>query len=483
MNRRVIYRLGISVLLIAIISWAISCAVNPVTKKREFVLLSEQDEILLGKQTDAQVVQTYGLYNDSQLDGYINSMGQKMAKMSHRPNLDFSFKVLDSPVINAFAVPGGYIYFTRGILAYLNNEAELAGVMGHEIGHVTARHSVQQYTRAMGTQLLLGLGSAMSETFNKYAGIAEFGVSMMFLRFSRDNERQADELGVEYSSKVGYDALNMANFFVTLERMHPSEGGVLPDWFSTHPNPTDRVKSIQKDAQKFQAKRPGRNFAVNRDQFLKKIDGIIYGDDPRQGYVEENVFYHPQMRFQFAVPAGWQVNNTPNQVQIFNSAQDAVIIFTLAKGNSATAAASQFVQESGLTIINSEKTIVNGLTAHRVNSQTAETEQTKLRVQSYFIQFENNVFVFHGYTTSDKFSSYSVSFSNTMTQFKRLTDQRKINVQPNKLRVKKVTSSGNLRRVLQRYKVPSDKLEEMAVINGMQLTDPVSAGTLIKVVE
>ena len=148
----------ISIIILTIVIWAISCAVNPVTGKKEFMLLTQNDEIALGKQSDRDVVATYGLYPDQNLQNYINTIGKKMAKLSHRPNLDWQFRLLDSPVINAFAVPGGFVYITRGILAYLNNEAELAGVVGHEIGHVTARHSAKDYSKAMIAQIGFGIG-------------------------------------------------------------------------------------------------------------------------------------------------------------------------------------------------------------------------------------------------------------------------------------------------------------------------------------
>ena len=207
------------VLLLLMLAFVISCAVNPVTGKTELMLLSESDEIQLGQQSDKEVVAQYGLYDDAQLQSYIDQLGQKMVKISHRPNLSFSFRLLDSPVINAFAVPGGFVYITRGILAYLNNEAEFAGVLGHEIGHVTARHSAKQYTKAQFAQLGLGVGSILSEDFAKYSGLAQVGVGLLFLRFSRDAERQSDDLGVEYSTKVGYDAREMGNFFHTLDQM------------------------------------------------------------------------------------------------------------------------------------------------------------------------------------------------------------------------------------------------------------------------
>ena len=188
MRKNILINLSIIILFVILIVWIISCAVNPVTGKKEFMLVSESQEIALGKQTDQQIIETYGLYNNQQMNNYVNTIGQKMAKLSHRPQLTFSFKVLDTPVINAFAVPGGFIYVTRGILAYLNNEAELACVLGHEIGHVTARHTAKQVSKAQVTQLGLGIGSMLSETFQKYAGVAQFGVGMLFLKFSRDKE-------------------------------------------------------------------------------------------------------------------------------------------------------------------------------------------------------------------------------------------------------------------------------------------------------
>ena len=255
MKRKLLLNLTLGIAIVSIIVWISSCAVNPVTGEKEFMLLTEAGEIGLGKQTDTQIIDSYGLYKNPKMERYVSSIGQKMAKLSHRPGLTFSFKILDTPAINAFAVPGGFIYVTRGILSYLNNEAELAGVLGHEIGHVTARHTVKQYSKVAVTQLGLALGAGLSETFRKYAGISQFGVGMLFLKFSRDNERQADALGVEYSSKAGYDAVCMADFFETLGRLHPESAlSGLPNWFSTHPNPPDRIRNVERDVRKWQTR-------------------------------------------------------------------------------------------------------------------------------------------------------------------------------------------------------------------------------------
>jgi len=481
MTRKIIAKSVVGIIIASLIVWAISCAVNPVTGKRELMLLTQNDEIALGQQTDQQVMQSYGIYQDEDLLAYITEIGTKMAKLSHRPNLKFQFRVLDSPVINAFAVPGGFVYLTRGILAYLNNEAELAGVMGHEIGHVTARHGAQQYSRAQLAQLGLGIGAMASETIRKYAGLAQFGVGMLFLKFSRDHERQADKLGVEYSTRAGYDANNMANFFVTLQRLNPgpAQSG-LQSWFSTHPNPPDRVVAVKKETRKWQSKLQQQQLQVNRERYLKKIDGITFGEDPRQGYVEGNVFYHPELRFQFPVPQGWKLNNTPNQVQMFTPKQDAVIIFSLAKESSPTAAANTFIANSKATVKQSQPVRVNGLQAHRVISDVT-TQQGVISLSSYFIKQGNNVYVFHGYTSQQQFNSYLPAFNRTMQNFKTLTDPSKINVKPARLVVRKTRRAGTLRQALRQLGVAQDKLEEMAILNEMKLDDRVPANMLIKI--
>ena len=482
MDRQIVSKTVVRAIVVALMVWAVSCVLNPVTGKRELMLLSTADELAMGQQTDPQVLQTFGKYEDADLSRYVTALGKKLGALSHQPNLYYSVKVLDSPVVNAFAVPGGFVYLTRGILAYLNDEAELAGVVAHEIGHIAARHTAQQYSRAQVAQLGLGLGAMVSKTFSKYAGVAQFGVGMLFLSFSRDDERQADALGVEYSSKAGYDANHMANLFVSLERLNPGEAqGGLPGWFSTHPNPPDRIAAIKRDTQAWQAKIQQTQFATNRDQYLKQIDGIVFGEDPRQGYVEGNIFYHPQLRFQFPVPAGWKVNNTSSQVQMFNQEQNAVILFSMAPEKSPSAAADAFINENKAVVVKSESTQVNGLQAHRIISDIT-TEQGLIRVLSYFIQKENTVYVFLGYTGQARFDGYFPVFDQTMGQFKNLTDSNKINVKADRLAEKRTTTRGSLRQALQKFGEPEDKWEALAIINGMKLDDSLPGNIIIKVV-
>src|SRR6476661_8999736 len=195
--------------LIAISIMINSCAVNPVSGKKQLVLMSESQEIAMGKESDPQIIAQFGLYEDKALQSFITQKGKEMAAISHRPNLEYEFKIVDSDIINAFAVPGGYVYFTRGIMAHFNNEAEFAGVLGHEIGHIAARHSVEQQRNSLLGQLGLIAGMVISPDLAQFGEQLSQGMQLLFLKFGRDDERQSDELGVEYSSKIGYDASQM----------------------------------------------------------------------------------------------------------------------------------------------------------------------------------------------------------------------------------------------------------------------------------
>ena len=478
-NRNLRYfGLGFLAIILAI---TISCATNPVTGDREFMLVSEQQEISMGKEYDPQVVATYGVYDDADIAAYISDIGQRIATVSDRPGLAYEFKVLDSPVINAFAVPGGYVYFTRGILAYLNNEAEVVGVMGHEVGHIAARHSAKQISQQQIATIGLGVGSILSEDVAKYAGLAQAGLGLLFLRFGRDAERQSDQLGVDYSTKLGYDATEMANFFGTLDKMSGGESGGLPGWFSTHPAPDERVQNVTRMAQEQQAKNPAANYEVNREKYLRKIDGLIFGDDPRQGYAEEGFFYHPELKFQFPVPADWQVVNTPSQVQIANSDQNAVILFQLAQQNTTRAAADNFVTQANAQKVSDDAMRVHSLNAVRLVSDVNSNDGV-LRVVSYFIEYEGRVYLFHGLSNKLNFSRYGDTMESCMRGFNRLTNPQKINVEPNRIRIKTVAKTGTLESTLQSFGVAADKMELHSLLNGMELTSTVSANSLIKVV-
>lgn len=468
--------------LIGLLFWIPSCAVNPVTGKQELMLLSESDEIKLGNEIDVQIVKEYGVFEDPKLTAYLNEFCQRLGKVSHRPQLTYRFKIVDASVVNAFALPGGYVYFSRGILATLNNEAELAGVMGHEIGHIAARHSAKQYSKAQLAQFGLGLGTVLID-FPILSGLAQLGAGMLFLRFSRDNERQADDLGVEYASRAGYDATQLASFFETLERMNPgSDRSGLPGWFSTHPSPEDRVQVVRVRAKEWQQKLNLKEMQINRENYLREIDNLMFGDDPRQGYVDENVFYHPDLRFQFPVPTKWKLNNKPSQVQMVSEGQDAIMLLSMTTGFSSKEAVRTFISKTSAMVIRSDAIQVNGLPTQRIISEI-RTQKEVYRLMSYFIEKGRNVFVFHGLTSIDKFQSYGPLFENTIHQFRELSDPRRINVKPDRIRIRTTRTSDTLENVLRSFGVQNEKLKEMALLNGGNLNQVIPANTQIKVVE
>ncbi len=460
----------------------VSCATNPVTGETQLMLLSEPQEIELGRQTDSQIVKEYGIYKNPSLTSYIADLGKRLGRLSHRPALAYHFKILDSSVVNAFAVPGGYVYFTRGILAYLNTEAELAGVMGHEIGHITARHSAQQYSKAQLAQVGLGAGMILSDIFRDFSNLIQAGVGMLFLKFSRDNERQADDLGVEYSSRAGYDAAHMANFFKTLERMNPKKDqSGLPDWFSTHPNPVDRIGAVQRKAREWQRELGLKNLKANRDQYLKHIDGLVFGEDPREGFVEHHIFYHPLLRFQFPAPSKWTLQNTRTMVRMAAPKEKALLIFTLSPNGSPEEAARGFVRQSGARVADSGRTKINGLPAVWLTG-SLNTRQGALGVMAYFIQKENQVFLFYGFCGADRFNGYVPTFEATIKGFKNLTDPKKINVNPDRIRTVPAPRSASMRQVLEAPGAPRAKRDEWAIMNGMRLEEQIRSGTLVKII-
>jgi len=458
-----------------------SCAVNPVSGGTELMLLSESDEVQLGKQTDAEVRKQYGVYEEQKLRAYVNDMGRRLAAVSHRPNLPYTFEIVDASVVNAFAVPGGYVYFTRGILAYVNNEAELAGVMGHELGHITARHSAQQYSRAQLAQLGVVVGGLFLGDW--VSGIAQFGVGMLFLSFSRDNERQADALGVEYATRAGYDGKELAGFFETLERMNPgSDRSGLPGWFSTHPSPEDRVVAVRRDAVQWQQRLGIRDLKVNREVYLRHIEGLVYGEDPRQGYVEEGVFYHPGMKFQFPVPADWRVNNTQSQVQMMSENKEGGIVFSIASAASPKDAAAKFTRSNRASVLASDPITVSGFPAHRLVSDVRSQSGT-IRAVSYFIQKDKAIFYFHGLSAPSVFDKHLNTFERTMRGFKQLSDSKKINVKPDRIRLRATRTSGTVESGLRSLGVPTKDLEDIALLNGLDLKENLPPNRLVKVVE
>jgi predicted Zn-dependent protease len=449
--------------------------------------MTKSQEIAMGKEYDPQIVASYGLYDDKSLQNLINRLGQNMAKNSHRPALDYEFKILDSPVVNAFAVPGGYVYFTRGILAHFNNEAELAGVLGHEIGHITARHSAKQFSRQTMMQALFIGGLIFSPEFAQVADIANQGIGLLFLRFSRAHERESDKLGVQYSTEQGYDANKMAEFFKTLDRLS-GDGGSLPQFLSTHPDPGQRYQKVNDYADTLQERSNLTNLKVNRDGYLDMIDGLMVGEDPKQGYVEGGKFYHPELLFEFDIPDGWDTNNSPAQVQLIPEGGKAVILFELEPGNNLSSAANTVIERNKINVIEQNNTDVNGNQAIAILGEFTQEGQngqpgTNLRIITYLIKYNNLIYKFIGLSAEEDFNNYFGKFQGTMNSFKKLTDQYKINKLPTRIKIVKAKRSGTLQSAFQAQGVDQADYKKLALLNGMELTSQITSGMKFKVLE
>jgi predicted Zn-dependent protease len=477
-----------SIITICALAMLMSCAKNPVTGKKQVMVVSREQEKSMGISADPQIVAEYGLYNNPTLQSFINTKGKEMGKISHMPELEFNFKILDSPIVNAFAVPGGFVYFTRGIMAHFNNEAEFAGVLGHEIGHITARHSSSQQSKQILAQVGLIAGMVVSETFAQFGDLASQGLGLLFLKFSRDHESESDKLGVTYSTQIGYDSHEMANFFGTLSKLS-GEGGRIPEFASTHPDPDNRNANVHKHTDDVHAaKSIGRsNLKINRDSYLKMIDGIIVGEDPKQGYFEGTTFYHPELKFTFSVPEGWQKANSPSQIQMAPKDGKAIMYLQLEEGSTLEQASSNFVSKNKITLedkVNTEVGTFPAVALYGVQTQQGQNGQQgqSIRIMAYLIKYDNLIYKIVGLTSAADFNTYFNTFQKTMTSFKRLLDPSKINKLPERIKIVTASRNATLAEIMRDNNQAESKLNELSILNGMDANSPIKAGSLVKTI-
>jgi predicted Zn-dependent protease len=453
------------------------CAINPATGQRQLMLVSESQEIQMGQQSDPAVIAQYGLYADEGLQTYIAGLGARLAARSERPDLPWTFRLVDDPVINAFALPGGFIYITRGILAYFNSEAELASVMGHEIGHVTARHSAQQMSQQQLAQvgLIAGVVFLPEDWSSLMLNVGGAGLQLLFLKFSRDDESQADDLGMRYMVRADYDAREMPGVYAMLNRVSSAGGGDrMPQWLSTHPDPLNREQRMLQHLDTL-----GQNgTVVNRDAYLRRLDGLVYGVNPREGFFRETVFLHPDLRFRVDFPTGWKTANYKAGVVAASPDEHARMQLTLADGATADAAARAFAAQEGIQAGASRPATSHGLRTVALNFAAA-TEQTQLRGLATFIEYGGNVYQLLGYTAEADWAGYQGAFTAAHASFQELTDPAALRVQPLKLSIVPLDAAMTLQRFHQRY--PSQvSLDEVARLNGVDPAATLARGTLVK---
>ena len=454
-----------------------ACAVNPATGRREFSLVSESEEIQMGREADPQITASIGLVDDTGLQAYVSGVGMRLAEVSERRNLPWSFKVVDDPVVNAFALPGGFIYVTRGILAHFDSEAELAGVLGHEIGHVTARHSANQISRQQLQQLGLGVGMIFSETVREYGSLAAAGLQLMNLSFSRGDETQSDELGLRYLGRLSYDPEAMVGVFEMLAQAGGgAEGGRIPEWQLTHPYPENREAHIREIIARDGMPLEGR---VGRDEYLDRIDGLVYGVDPRQGFFRDARFLHPDLAFELTFPAGWETVNQRTLVAAVAPGERAVMVLEVVpEAGSPEAELRELLAQQGISGGPVRNQASVGVEMARATF-TATSEQASLAGEVAFARRGDVVYRILGYADRADWRTHSTAVEAAISSFRQLTDPAALAVEPHRIDIVTLPSAMSLSTYLSRSPGPVE-VDVLARLNRVTPGEVLPAGSRIK---
>ncbi len=472
------------VLLCAILS----CATNPVSKKKEFVLMSEEQELSIGRQMAPQIEKEYGVYASSQLQEYISALGERIAGISHRPDIFFHFTVLDSPIVNAFALPGGYIYITRGLLAHMNSESELAGVLSHEVAHVTARHAVRQYTKAASYQVGTGIASIFFPEISGGMGqFADLAFLAILNGYSREFETEADSLAVTYTTKAGYDPQAMALLLQTLELLDRYRSGkkTYTSLFATHPSTDKRIAAVEAALSDPKIKQL-ETLKVNKEAFLQAIDGLTFGKDVQAGVVYGNRFQHPDFRIEFFFPQNWAIENKPDAVIATHPDRQYQIILRihyLTKKISLEQAAHRIAQKNGFKPVSGSSQQINNLESY------TGTYEGRLRSSGYvyarigFYLQKDKVYYVTGVAPLEEFNSALPFFEKTIESFRELSPQEAQQITPTRVRRHTVKRGETLEGILQSLNRASDERKTIALLNAW---DPenipeLTPGMVIKV--
>lgn len=477
-----------------LLSSCVSLEMNPVSGNKRAFGYSWAQEQELGAEADKEIVAQYGLYENEDLATYVSDLGQALLEVSHLRREDtpeefkkteFTFRVLNSPVVNAFALPGGYIYVTRGLLAHLNNEAQLAVVLGHEIGHVAARHASQRAAEQQFGQIAVIGGAVLGESFG-YDGQSILQLSgqtaqLMFLKYGRDDERESDALGVEYSAMKNYVAAEGADFFTSLKRISEDQGGGVPTLLSSHPDPGEREKRIPELAQQWKDKGYEQTI-LDQQEFLDLIEGVVYGENPREGFESDGMFYHPDLKFQFPVAEGFKVYNQPSAVVMVNDDQSAVTQFTVdSKSSSAEASVNSFLTQEGIVTIEQESISNDGIEGYQALATAATSEGTELKVLISVLNYEGTLFRLLSYTPTTQFDDYLSRFTIPVSGFSKLNNEDILNIKPVRLQLQKVQADVLFSELLPATLPMNITPLEVAIINQVELDQKVELGRIVKI--
>jgi predicted Zn-dependent protease len=461
---------------------AAACASNPVTGRREVSLISEAEEIEIGRRGDAEIRREMGVYNDEEMQRYVSGIGERIASVSHRPQLPWTFTVLDDQAVNAFALPGGFVYVTRGLLAHLGDEAELAGVLGHEVGHVTARHVSQQYSRSAGGSLAVLLASIFVPGVAPFGDLASVGLGTLFLKYGREDELESDRLGIEYSTKAGWDPTGVPRFLETLSRLDALSERGIPNWLSTHPDPGSRVVKAQPMAERLAG---GGAADRNRDEYLRRVDGLAYGDDPAEGVVRGHQFLHPDLRIGIDFPEGWQVQNAPDQVVARLDGEKALMVMqaaTNARGASLNDAATRHMRGLGFKLESGRAEQRSGLETF-VGVYTGKAKGVgAVRVRAAHVTVGRQVYMLAGVAPGPDFVRFEPEFERALASFRELSGSEAAAVRPNRLGVYTARPGDSWQSIAQRAGKGLVSATRLALMNGFAVNVQPPAGATLKIV-
>lgn len=462
-----------------------ACSTNPATGDNQFTaLLPASQEASVGAQEHQKVQQTFGDFVDGPVADYVSRIGNKIAAHTERKDVQYKFFVIDSPVVNAFALPGGYIYVSRGLLALANSEAEVAGVLGHEIGHITARHAAERVSQGA----LVGLGAAILSAAVGDPGVsraAGLGSELYIKSYSRGQESQADELGVRYISRSGYDTMAMAGFLNSLDQDSKLEQKISGqkesrfNYFSTHPVTHDRVVQAAAEAQKYA---PGKG-VQGHETHLNAINGLIYGDSADQGFVRGQSFYHPKLGFTFSVPDGFDIHNSPQQVVATHSASKTIILFDAAGDKQKRDPLTYLTQGwlGGKEVSSPENVTINGFRAGTA-AFSGTVQGRPVTIRAVAIEWKpGQYFRFQMAIPTGTSASIVEGLKKTTYSFRRLRDSEK-NISPARIRVVTADPGQGVSSLAGRMAFRDYREERFRVLNGLKAGESLVAGRQYKIV-
>jgi predicted Zn-dependent protease len=463
-----------------------ACATVPATGKPALTgLLSTAEEIRIGREQRPEVLKAFGgYYRDAKLQAYVSEVGQKLARGAERRDITYTFTVLNSPITNALTTPAGYIYITRGILALADNEAELATVLGHEMGHVTALHHAQRYSRAVMAQLGLSVLGAVTGIPAAVQG-AQLGALVFLQSFSRQEEYEADGLAARYMARAGYDPmatvtlLRKMEAYTRLQAMIQGRAAGTPspfDYLATHPTTAERMRQALAEAKSRAVEHP----VVNRDAYLSEIDGMLYGEPSSQGYIRERVYEHRQLRVRFEVPPGFQLFDTERYVYATGPGRTLIVFDTDQQQQLPTDYIAK-VWAPGLRISDVRQLRVAGLKAASAFA-SLRTNRGPLNMILVAIAGDGIVYRFRFATPSLATAPLNTAARNTLESFQILSRDQAGALKPMRIRVVMVKRGETIADFARRMAFDNYKTERFLVLNGLSAGQELTPGMRVKLV-